>query len=72
MNKVKPNPNFKEINHCSYEIYRNEKRVNNRIIEKRNKTIKTIKHNSNRYRNWERFRNRIIYGILKEGLDSCI
>ena len=37
------------------------KRVNNGIIENRNKTIKNIKHNSNGYRNWERFRNRVMY-----------
>ena len=37
------------------------KRVNNGIIENRNKTIKNIKHNSNGYRNWERFRNSVMY-----------
>ena len=33
-------------------------RWKNEII---NKTIKNIKHNSNGYRNWERFRNRVMY-----------
>lgn len=37
------------------------RKVNNGIIENRNKTIKNIKHNSNGYRNWERFRNRVLY-----------
>lgn len=37
------------------------KKINNGIIENRNKTIKNIKHNSNGYRNWERFRNRVLY-----------
>ena len=36
------------------------KRINNGIIENRNKTIKNIKHNSNGCRNWERFRNRVM------------
>lgn len=42
-----------------------KKRINNKIIENRNKTIKTIKHNSNRYRYWEQFSNRVMYGYIK-------
>lgn len=34
------------------------RRVNNGIAENRNKIIKQIKHNSNGFHNWERFRNR--------------
>ena len=33
------------------------------IVENRNKTIKLIKHASNGYLNWERFRNRILYTL---------
>ncbi|TDW07794.1 transposase [Breznakia blatticola] len=39
------------------------KRLNNGIIENRNKVIKQIKHNSNGFHNWERFRNRVLYAI---------
>ena len=39
------------------------KKVNNGIIENRNKSIKLIKHSSNGYRNWERFRNRVLYSL---------
>lgn len=39
------------------------KKVSNGIIENRNKIIKNIKHNSNGYRNWERFRNRVLYAL---------
>lgn len=39
------------------------KRINNGLIENRNKSIKCIKHNSNGYLNWSRFRNRILYTL---------
>lgn len=38
-----------------------QRRISNGLIENRNKAIKTIKHNSNGYLNWKRFRNRILY-----------
>lgn len=41
------------------------KKINNGIIENRNKVIKQLKHNSNGYKNWERFRNRALY-VLNE------
>lgn len=44
---------------------KSKRKINNGIIENRNKTIKNIKHNSNGYSNWERFRNRCLY-ILNE------
>lgn len=37
------------------------KKVNNAIIENRNKIIKCIKNNANGYANWNRFRNRVMY-----------
>lgn len=37
------------------------RKINNAIIENRNKVIKCIKHNANGYTNWFRFRNRILY-----------
>ena len=37
------------------------KKVNNAIIENRNKIIKCIKNNANGYTNWLRFRNRVMY-----------
>lgn len=43
----------------------NNKKMNNGIIENRNKVIKQLKHNSNGYKNWERFRNRTLY-VLNE------
>lgn len=39
------------------------RRMNTAIVENRNKTIKLIKHASNGYLNWERFRNRILYTL---------
>lgn len=44
---------------------KNNKKINNGIIENRNKVIKQLKHNSNGYKNWERFRNRALY-VLNE------
>ena len=39
------------------------KKINNGIIENRNKSIKLLKHSSNGYLNWERFRNRVLYSL---------
>lgn len=39
------------------------KKINNGIIENRNKSIKLIKHSSNGYTNWQRFRNRVMYSL---------
>lgn len=41
-------------------------RVTNSIIENRNSIIKCIKKNANGYRNWERFRNRLMYILDKD------
>ncbi len=41
-------------------------RMNNGIIENRNKVIKCIKHNANGYSNWKRFRNRLMYVLDKD------
>ena len=42
------------------------KNINNAIIENRNKIIKNIKHASNGYKNFERFRNRILYSLRND------
>ena len=42
------------------------RKINNSIIENRNKVIKCIKHNANGYTNWFRFRNRVLY-VLRPG-----
>lgn len=39
------------------------KKMNNALIENRNKSIKLLKHSSNGYTNWKRFRNRVLYTI---------
>ena len=52
-----------EIIHSFITIPYTDKRINNAIIENTNKTIKNIKHNSNGFTNWDRFRNRILYAI---------
>jgi len=52
-----------EIIHSFITIPNTDKRINNAIIENTNKTIKNIKHNSNGFTNWDRFRNRILYAI---------
>nr|WP_270451525.1 transposase [Amedibacterium intestinale] len=42
------------------------RKINSGIIENRNRTIKCIKHNSNGYTNWKRFRNRVLYVLNKD------
>lgn len=39
------------------------KKMNNALIENRNKSIKLLKHSSNGYTNWDRFRARILYTL---------
>ena len=39
------------------------KKMNNGLIENRNKSIKLIKHSSNGYTNWNRFRARVLYSL---------
>lgn len=50
-----------KVDHDTGEVIINNKKMNNGIIENRNKIIKCIKHNSNGYTNWVRFRNRLLY-----------
>ena len=35
--------------------------MTNTLIGNRNKAIKLLKHNSNGYTNWDRFRNRVLF-----------
>lgn len=39
------------------------RKMNNALIENRNKSIKLLKHSSNGYTNWNRFRARILYTL---------
>ena len=39
------------------------KKMNNGLIENRNKSIKLLKHSSNGYTNWDRFRARVLYSL---------
>lgn len=39
------------------------RKMNNALIENRNKTIKLLKHSSNGYTCWDRFRNRVLYTL---------
>ena len=69
---------IKEMNNFSntlikwkYEIINSfitvdQKRITNGIIENRNKSIKLLKHSSNGYLNWSRFRNRILFSLNKD------
>lgn len=50
---------FKEVSY---------KNINNAIIENRNKIIKNIKHASNGYKNFDRFRNRILYSLRNDSV----
>lgn len=43
-----------------------QKRMTNAIIENRNSICKCIKKNANGYRNWDRFRNRLMYVLDKD------
>lgn len=73
--------NIKEMNHFAKTLIKWRKgiinsfivvnentgmKINNGIIENRNKTIKNIKHNSNGFTNWNRFRNRVMYVLNKD------
>lgn len=42
---------------------KNNRKMNTAIVENRNKSIKLIKHASNGYLNWERFRNKILFSL---------
>lgn len=55
-----------EVLYLSKEDKKKEQHISNGIIENRNKIIKMIKHNANGYRNWDRFRKRVIYCLNKE------
>ena len=41
----------------------NGRRISNGLIENRNKAIKLLKHSSNGYLNWNRFRTRIMFSL---------
>lgn len=43
-----------------------KRKMNTAIVENRNKTIKLIKHSSNGFLNYERFRNRILFALNKD------
>lgn len=40
-----------------------DRKMNNALIENKNKAIKLLKHSSNGYTNWNRFRARVLYSI---------
>ena len=44
----------------------NGRRISNGLIENRNKSIKLLKHSSNGYLNWHRFKTRIMYSLNKD------
>lgn len=48
------------------EVTSKAKKMNNGIIENRNKIIKCVKNNANGYTNWSRFRNRLLYVLNKD------
>lgn len=50
-----------EIIHSFIPIPGINKKMNNALIENRNKSIKLLKHSSNGYTNWARFRSRVLY-----------
>lgn len=48
------------------EVVSKAKKMNNGIVENRNKIIKCVKNNANGYANWTRFRNRLLYVLNKD------
>lgn len=48
------------------------KTMTNALIENRNKIIKNVKHNSNGYKNWRRFRNRLMYVLTPSATYSLL
>lgn len=55
----------KEIINSFIILPNTNRKMNNALIENRNKTIKLLKHSSNGYTNWSRFRNRALF-VLNE------
>ena len=47
----------------------NGRRISNGLIENRNKAIKLLKHSSNGYLNWNRFRTRIMFSLNNDTTD---
>ena len=45
---------------------KSNRKMNTAIVENRNRSIKLLKHASNGYLNWERFRNRILYTLNED------
>ena len=56
------------IDSSTGEVISRPVHLTNAIIENRNSIIKCLKKNANGYRNWERFRNRILYVLDKDAL----
>lgn len=52
-----------EIIHSFLKIPSIDRKMNNALIENRNKSIKLLKHSSNGYTNWNRFRARVMYSL---------
>ncbi len=59
-----------KINRDDGTVAVHNRKINNAIIENRNKVIKCIKHNANGYTNWFRFRNRVLYVLRPEAAYS--
>lgn len=43
-----------------------EKKLTSSLIENKNRIVKIIKNNANGYRNWKRFRNRVLWCLIKD------
>ncbi|WP_132225821.1 transposase [Longicatena caecimuris] len=52
-----------EIIHSFLKIPSIDRKMNNALIENRNKSIKLLKHSSNGYTNWNRFKARVMYSL---------
>lgn len=50
------------------KITAEQKRINNALMENRNSIIKLVTKSANGYRNWDRFRNRVML-VLEKGID---
>lgn len=59
-----------KVNKESGEVTLQQTHMSNAIIENRNAIIKCVKKNANGYRNWPRFRNRLMFVLDKESVYS--
>lgn len=55
-----------EVNPKNGFVEKRERKLTSSLIENKNRMIKIIKNNANGYKNWDRFRNRVLWCLIKD------